>query len=192
MTGLPKQTVPGPTRTRREPETFWRNSRFLPRYRAVARSRRSHRNQCLCRVTNRLRSSLPLVCWGPASHRFRSDFCYVRPRQKPSGWSSCRVIVRWIVLLECPFDPRLFAPRFRLLSEHSSLMGRRGYALVSLSLSPKRRNNRVCGVRISCDNIPFAGLQSRFRGGCPLSPGSRNHETASGKINLGETLFRHR
>jgi hypothetical protein len=50
----------------------------------VARSRRPHRNRCHCRVTNRPRSSPPLVCWGPASHRFRSGFRYVGPRQKYS------------------------------------------------------------------------------------------------------------
>jgi len=84
MTGLPRQTVGVPTRTQREPAAYRRNSRFLPRCRAVARSRRPHRNRCHCRVTNRPRSPPPLVCWGPASHRFRSSFYYVGPRQKPS------------------------------------------------------------------------------------------------------------
>jgi hypothetical protein len=102
MTGLPTQTVAVPTRTRREPAAYRRNSRFLSRSRAVARSRRSfenrrfsrsretasfgrpHRNPCHCRVTNRPRSSPPLVCWGPASHRFRSKLRSVGPRQKRS------------------------------------------------------------------------------------------------------------
>jgi hypothetical protein len=84
MTGLSKQTVPVPTRTQREPAAYRRNSRFLPHYRAVARSRRPHRNPCHCRVTDRQRSSPPLVCWGPASHRFRSRPKYVGPRQKRS------------------------------------------------------------------------------------------------------------
>ena len=84
MTGLPKQDVSVPTRTQREPAAYRRNSRFLPRCRAVARSRRPHRNPCHCRVTNRPCSSPPLVCWGPASHRFRSNLSYVGPREKPS------------------------------------------------------------------------------------------------------------
>ena len=84
MTGLPRRTVAVPTRTQREPAAYRRNSRFLPRCRAVARSRRPHRDRCHCRVTDRPRSSPPLVCWGPASHRFRSNLRYVGPRQKPS------------------------------------------------------------------------------------------------------------
>ena len=84
MTGLPKQAVLVLTRTQREPAAYRRNSRFLPRCRAVARSRRPHRDRCHCRVTDRPRSSPPLVCWGPASHRFRSGFYYVGPQQKPS------------------------------------------------------------------------------------------------------------
>jgi hypothetical protein len=84
MTGLPRRTVAVPTRTQREPAAYRRNSRFLPRCRAVARSRRPHRNRCHCRVTNRPRSSPPLVCWGPASHQFRSSSQYVGPQQKHS------------------------------------------------------------------------------------------------------------
>ena len=112
MTDLPKQTVPVPTRTQREPAAYRRNSCFLPRYRAVARSRRPHRNPCHRRVTNRPRSSPPLVCWGPASHRFRSNFQYIGPQEKRSvghpigpryGGFSVGVSAR----------PRLFAPRFR-------------------------------------------------------------------------------
>jgi hypothetical protein len=66
------------------PAAYRRNSRFFPRCRAVARSRKPYRTRCHCRVTNRPRSSPPLVCWGPASHRFRSNLRYVGPRQKPS------------------------------------------------------------------------------------------------------------
>jgi len=85
MPGLPKQPVPVPTRTRREPAASRRNARFLSRCRAVARSRRLHRNPCHCRVTNRPCSSPPLLCWGPASHRFRSRFRDDGPQQNRSA-----------------------------------------------------------------------------------------------------------
>jgi hypothetical protein len=84
MTAVPNHGISVPTRTQREPAAYRRNSRFLPRYRAVARSRRPRRNPCHRRVTNRPCSLLPLVCWGPASHRFRSSFRYVGARQKRS------------------------------------------------------------------------------------------------------------
>jgi len=84
MADLLERDVPVPTHTQREPATHRRKSPFLSRYRAVARSRRPHRNRCHRRVTNRPRSSPPLICWGPASHRFRSSFQYIGPRQKRS------------------------------------------------------------------------------------------------------------
>src|SRR6056297_1408781 len=84
MTAVPNHGISVPTCTQREPAAYRRNSRFLPRCRAVARSRRPHRNRCHCRVTNRPRSSPTLVCWGPASHRFRSSFRDVGPQQKYS------------------------------------------------------------------------------------------------------------
>jgi hypothetical protein len=84
MTAVPNHGISVPTRTQREPAAYRRNSRFLPRYRAVARSRRPHRNRCHCRVANRPRPSPPLVCWGPASHRFHSSFRHVGPQQKYS------------------------------------------------------------------------------------------------------------
>jgi hypothetical protein len=80
MTALATQGISVPTRTQREPAAYRRNSRFLPRYRAVTRSRRSHRNPCHRCVTNRPYPSPPLVCWGPASHRFRRKLTYVGPR----------------------------------------------------------------------------------------------------------------
>jgi hypothetical protein len=80
MTAVPNHGISGPTRTQRDPAAYRRNSRVLPRYRAVARSRRPHRNPCHCRVTNRPRPSPPRVCWGPASHRFRSHSKYVEPK----------------------------------------------------------------------------------------------------------------
>ncbi|MFD1588438.1 hypothetical protein ACFR9U_15755 [Halorientalis brevis] len=43
MTTVLDYGIPVPTRTQREPAAYRRNSRFLPRYRAVARSRRPHR-----------------------------------------------------------------------------------------------------------------------------------------------------
>jgi hypothetical protein len=84
MTALATQGISVPTRTQREPAAYRRNSRFLPRYRAVTRSRRSHRNPCHRCVTNRPYPSPPLVCWGPASHRFRRRSRYVGPQQKRS------------------------------------------------------------------------------------------------------------
>ena len=50
----------------------------------MARSRRPHRNRCHRRVTNRPRSSPPLVCWRPASHRFRGTLLQLGAQQKHS------------------------------------------------------------------------------------------------------------
>ena len=132
MTGLPKQTVPVPPRTQREPAAYRRNARFLPRYRAVARSRRPHRNPCHCRVTNRPRSSPPLVCWGPASHRFRRK---VGPlgHKKTFGWASSSATVLRFLGRSVRSTPACSFLGSDSASEHSSLTGRRGYALVSLS-----------------------------------------------------------
>ena len=133
MTRLPKQTVAVPTRTQREPAAYRRNSRVLPRYRAVARSRRPHRNPCHCRVTNRPRSSPPLVYWGPASHRFRRK---VGPlgHKKTFGWASSSATVLRFLGRSVRSTPACSFLGSDSASEHSSLTGRRGYALVSLSI----------------------------------------------------------
>jgi hypothetical protein len=140
MTGLARQTVPVPTRTQREPATYRGNSRFLPRCRAVARSRRPHRDRCHRRVTDRPCSSPPPVCWGPASHRFRSSFSYVGPRQKPSVghpvWPQYGGFLRRSVRS----TPACSLLGSHGVSEHSSLTGRRGYALVALSPIPVGRS----------------------------------------------------
>jgi len=60
----------------------------------VARSRRPHRNPCHCRVTNRPRSSPPLVCWDPASHRFHSSLPCGGP-SKTFGRSPSSATARW-------------------------------------------------------------------------------------------------
>jgi len=136
MTGLPKQDVSVPTRTQREPAAYRRNSRFLPRCRAVARSRRPHQNRCHCRVTNRPRSPLPLVCWGPASHRFRSTFSYVGPQRKRSAGHPVQPQSSGLSCLSVRLTPACSLLGSDRASEHSSLTGRRGYALVSLSTGP--------------------------------------------------------
>jgi hypothetical protein len=78
----------------------------------VARSRRPHQNRCHRRVTDRPCSSPPRVCWGPASHRFRSSFSYVGPRQNPSVGHPVRPQSGGFVP-RVSARPRLFAPRFR-------------------------------------------------------------------------------
>jgi len=108
---------------------------FPPLYRAVARSTRPHRNPCHRRANHR-RSAAPCGS-GPASHRFRSTPCYTGPHQNGFGGKSGSHSP-WVVAGVSARPP----PACSLLgsdraSEHSSLTGRRGYALVSLSGSPE-------------------------------------------------------
>jgi len=68
-----------PTRTQREPAAHRGNSRFFPRYRAVARSMRPRRNPCHHRANHHWFAS---PCGsGTASHRFRSTLCYTGPQK---------------------------------------------------------------------------------------------------------------
>ena len=119
-----------PTRTQGEPAAHRGNSRFFPRYRAVARSMRPRRNPCHRRANHHWFAS---PCGsGTASHRFRSALCYTGPHQNVFDGTSNSAYIRGLWPL-CPLNPHLFSPRFRQVSEHSSLTGRRGYALVSPS-----------------------------------------------------------
>jgi hypothetical protein len=140
MTAVPNHDISVPTRTQREPAAYRRKSRFLPRCRAVARSRRPHRNRCYHRVTNRPRSLPPRVCWGPTSHRFRSSFRHVRPQQKYSVGNPVRPQSSGFLpqnvrsTLACSL---LGSDR---VSEHSSLTGRRGVC-ARISITGDRRLN---------------------------------------------------